>query len=73
MKVFTSTEARQQFASVLDAAQKDGAVRITRRDGRMFTILPVKEAPSPLAVKVIPTGIDRSEIVAAVREGRDRG
>jgi len=72
MKVYTFSEARQKFASVLDAAQKDGAVRVTRRDGRMFTIQPVKEAPSPLAVKGIKLKLSRDEIVAAVREGRER-
>jgi prevent-host-death family protein len=72
MKVYTFSEARQKFASVLDAAQKDGAVRITRRDGRAFTIQPVQEAPSPLAVKPVRLGLTRDEIVAAVREGRER-
>lgn len=33
MKVYTYSEARQKFASVLDKAQKDGVVRIRRRDG----------------------------------------
>ena len=72
MKVYTFSEARQNFASVLDAAQKDGAVRVTRRDGRAFTIQPVKEAPSPLAVKGVKLERTREEIVAAVREGRER-
>ena len=72
MKVYTFSEARQNFASVLDAAQKDGAVRVTRRDGREFTIQPVKGAPSPLAVKAVKLKLSRDEIVAAVREGRER-
>ena len=53
MKVYTFSEARQNFASVLESAQKDGAVRITRRDGRAFTIQPAPEAPSPLAIKAV--------------------
>ena len=72
MKVFSISEARQNFAAVLDLAQKDGAVRITRRDGRAFTVQPVLEAPSPLAVKAVPLKVSRSEIVSAVREGRER-
>ena len=72
MKVYTFSEARQNFASLLDEAQKEGAVRITRRDGRAFTIQPAKGAPSPLAVKVAPVKVKRSEIVSAVREGRER-
>ena len=72
MKVYTFSEARQKFASVLDSAQKDGAVRVTRRDGRAFTIQPVKDEPSPLAVKGVNLKLTREEIVAAVREGRER-
>ena len=72
MKVYTFSEARQNFASLLDEAQKEGAVRVTRRDGRAFTIQPAKEAPSPLAVKSVAVKVNRSEIVSAVREGRER-
>jgi prevent-host-death family protein len=72
MKIYTFSEARQKFAAVLDSAQKDGAVRITRRDGRAFTIQPVKESPSPLAVKGVALRLSREEVVAAVREGRKR-
>jgi prevent-host-death family protein len=73
MKVYTFSEARQNFASLLDIAQKDGAVRVTRRDGRAFMIQPIKETPSPLSVKSASLKIKRSEIVSAVREGRERG
>ena len=38
MKVYSFSEARQNFASVLDLAQKNGSVRITRRDGQAFII-----------------------------------
>lgn len=72
MKVYTFSEARQNFAAVLDNAQTDGAVRITRRDGRTFTIQPAADAVSPLAVKPVKLGLSRQDIVDAVREGRDR-
>ena len=72
MKVYTFSEARQKFADVLENAQKEGAVRVTRRDGRVFTIQPVKESPSPLAVKGVSLRLSREEVVAAVREGRER-
>lgn len=72
MKVYTFSEARQKFSSVLDAAQKDGMVRVARRDGRTFTIQPVNQEPSPLAVKGVKLKLSRDEIVAAVREGRRR-
>lgn len=72
MKVYTFSEVRQNFASVLDQAQKEGSVQITRRDGRAFTIQPVRENPSPLAVKAVRLNATREEIVASVREGRER-
>ena len=72
MKVYTFSEARQNFASVLDCAQKKGAVRVTRRDGRAFTIQPVQDTLSPLAIKAVPLKIKRAEIVSAVREERER-
>jgi len=73
MKVFTFSEARQKFSSVLDAAQLEGAVKITRRDGRAFLVRPVQEAPSPLDVKGVKLNLSRDEIVSSVREGRERG
>ena len=73
MKVYTFSEARQNFAAVLDKAQQEGAVRITRRDGRVYTIQPAPDAQSPLDVKPVRLKVSRSEIVRAVREGRDRG
>lgn len=72
MKVYTFSEARQNFAAVLENAQREGAVRITRRDGRAFTIHPVQESQSPLAVKGVKLKLSRKEIVAAVRESRER-
>ena len=72
MKVYTFSEARQNFAAVLDRAQKDGTVRITRRDGRIYTIQPAREPSSPLDVKPVRLKLSRSEIVQAVRESRER-
>ena len=72
MKVYTFSQARQNFASVLENAQKEGAVRVNRRDGRAFTIQPVQQSPSPLAVKGVNLKLSRSDILAAVRESRER-
>jgi hypothetical protein len=72
MKVYTYSEARQKFASVLDKAQKEGGVRIRRRDGRLFTIQPITETASPLAVKGVRLKLSRDDIVEAVRESRER-
>ena len=72
MKVYTFSEARQKFSSVLDSAQLEGAVKITRRDGRTFLIRPVQESPSPLDVKGVKLNLSRDEIISSVREGRER-
>jgi hypothetical protein len=36
MNVYTYTEARQNLASLLDQAVRDGEVRIKRKDGQIF-------------------------------------
>ena len=72
MKVYTFSEARQNFASVLDLAQKESAVCISRRDGQSFTIQPSKASDSPLDVKGVDPGLSSQEIVDFVREGRER-
>ena len=41
MKTFTVRELDREPAAVLDAADKDGAVRIKRRDGRLYSLQPV--------------------------------
>ena len=72
MKVYTYSEARQQLASVLDAAQQDGAVRIRRRDGRMFVLQLETSKSSPLDVEGVDLGISTSDIVSLARESRSR-
>ena len=73
MRVYTYSEARQQLASLLDAAQRDGAVRIRRRDGRSFLLQPETSPSSSLDVEGVDLGITTDEIVALVREARSRG
>ena len=41
MKTFTVRQLDREPAAVLDAADKDGAVRIKRRDGRIYSVQPV--------------------------------
>ncbi|MCY4448608.1 MAG: type II toxin-antitoxin system Phd/YefM family antitoxin [Chloroflexi bacterium] len=72
MKVYTYSEARQQLASVLDAAQQDGAVRIRRRDGRTFVLQLETSKSSPSDVEGVDLGISTSDIVSLVRESRSR-
>ena len=72
MKVYTYSEARQRLAQLLDEARRDGAVRIKRRDGQEFVLQPLRPSGSPLDVESLDLGWSREEIVAAVREGRER-
>jgi hypothetical protein len=72
MTMYTFTEARRHLAAVLDQALKEGAVQIRRRDGTTYTIRPNQPAGSPLDVGFIDVALTRQEIVAAVRESRER-
>lgn len=61
MNVYTYSEARRNLASVLEEAERDGEVHITRRDGRTFSLRPEKgisdsQRGSALGVRPTPTG-----------------
>lgn len=70
MKVFTFSQARQQLSAVLDLAQTDGEVRVTRRDGRVFVIAPVQSKKSPLSIEGVDVALTNAEIVEYIHEGR---
>lgn len=72
MNVYTFSEARQKLASVLEEAQRKGAVRIKRRDGSEFEIAPVRSKASPLDVEGVDLGLSADEIVSVLRETRAR-
>jgi antitoxin (DNA-binding transcriptional repressor) of toxin-antitoxin stability system len=72
MKVYTYSEARQSLARLLDEAEQGGEVRIKRRDGSEYAVRPVRRGRSPLDVPGVDTGLTREEIVAAIRESRER-
>ncbi len=73
MRVYTYSEARQNLASVLEVAQRDGAVGIRRRDGSFFVLRPeASSGSSPLDVEGVDLGVTTDEIVEMIREGRER-
>ena len=72
MRVYTYSEARQNFASLLETAQKDGVVRIRRKDGSSFVVQPESSGASPLDVEGVDLGVTTDEIVNMIREGRER-
>ena len=72
MKKFNFTEARNNFASVLELAKEEGVICITKRDGESFYITPVTPKKSPLDIKGVDLGLSTSDIVSIVRAGRER-
>jgi antitoxin (DNA-binding transcriptional repressor) of toxin-antitoxin stability system len=70
MIVYTYSEARQNFATMLDRAAQDGEVRVKRKDGRVFVIRPAPREDSPLNVQGIDLGLTASEILQFIKEGR---
>jgi len=72
MTTYTYTEARQNFASILKKAKKEGRVLIKRRDGTLFELKPVKSGKSPLDVKGIKSEITKEEILSILKEVREK-
>ena len=74
MKSYTFSEARQNFATILDEAQRDGAVRIQRRDGQSFVVRPEPSTISPLDIAGIQPAqpIDLEDILTSIQDGRHR-
>lgn len=73
MKVYTYTEARRHLARLLEEARQGGAIRIRRRDGSVFELRPVTaDESSPLDVPGVGGGFNRKDIIAAIRESRER-
>lgn len=70
MKQYTYSEARQKLAALLARAQREGGVRIRRRDGSTFVLVPERSSGSPFDVPGITLGVGREEILSAIREGR---
>ncbi|OPL16007.1 MAG: prevent-host-death protein [delta proteobacterium ML8_D] len=73
MQVYTYSEARQKLAKVLKEAESTGKILIRRKDGRTFALVPEQMPSSPLDVPSIKADISTQEIVAIIREGRERG
>ncbi len=72
MIVYTDSEAITKFDTVLDQANADGAVRIRRTDGSEFVLRPAGRSPLDVGTVKTQSKITAEEIVAAVREGRER-
>jgi prevent-host-death family protein len=71
MKVYTYSEARQRLADVLNNARTEEVI-IKRRGGETFSIIYRKSKKSPFDVPGIQTKATTKDILAAVRESRER-
>ena len=71
MKVYTYSEARQRLAEVLNIARNEEVV-IKRRGGEAFSIIFQKSKRSPFDVSGIQTKATTKDILAAIRESRER-
>lgn len=71
MKSYTFDEAKRNLATLLEEAQKEGSVRIQKRNGQSFLLIPELSKKSPLDIEGIDGGdITVEEILTFVREGR---
>lgn len=71
MLVMTYSEARQNFASVLDRSASDGAVFVKRVDGSLFRISPEENTKSPFdGIKTL-FDLRHSDIMQALKETRE--
>ncbi len=68
--VYTYSEARLNLASLLDKAVRDGEVRVKRKDGQIFVIIPEETVGSPLDIEGVDIDLTKEEIVEFVQEGR---
>jgi len=71
--IYTYSKARQNLSSVLEQAAREGVVRVRRRGGQVFIIIPEETKGSPLDVAGVDLDLTREEIVAFIREGRRYG
>lgn len=71
MKVYTYSEARQRLSSVLNIAKTEEVV-IKRRGGETFSIVFKKSTKSPFDIPGIKTKATTRDILAAVKESRER-
>ena len=76
MKIYNYSEARQNFATVLNIALKEEVI-IARKDGSKFRLISVQEnkkrVKSPLEdIKGIKTNVTMDDILDAIKESRER-
>ena len=71
MLVMTYSDARQNFASVLDKSESDGAVLVKRADGSLFRISPEQKGQSPFEGIKTLFDLQQNDIMQALKETRE--
>lgn len=72
MTIYSYSQARQNFSSLLNKAKEEGEVMIKRKDGSTFIVKPISLDFSPLDIEGVDVGLSREEIVDIQREIRAR-
>ena len=72
MRQYNFSEARKNFASVLETAKQEGIICIDKRNGEAYYLTPAKVKKSPLDVEGIDLRLSSSQIMSIVRESRER-
>jgi len=72
MRVFNYSEARQNFASILNMAAEEEVI-IAKKDGSKFKIVPLteNESKSPFNVPGIKSEVTTDEILEIIKESRE--
>ncbi len=71
MRVFTYSEVRKRLAEVLDLAKEEEVI-IRRRNGETFSLTQVEKKTSPLDIEGFEADVTTDDLIAAVRESRER-
>ncbi|MFA6938024.1 MAG: hypothetical protein WCQ67_07315 [Treponema sp.] len=71
MLVTTYSDARKNFAAVLDRAKSEGAVIVKRVDGTLFRIQPESVSSSPFENVKAVAHLKKGSIQSALDEIRD--
>lgn len=72
MRQYNFSEARKNFASVLETAKQEGIICIYKRNGEAYYLTSAKVKKSPLDVEGIDLRLSSTEITSLVRESRER-
>ncbi len=73
MTTFTDTQLLEQLSAVFELARAEGEVRVRRTDGTEFLIRPASRSPLDVGYITPRQPVTTADIIAAVRDGRDRG